>query len=297
MKWVILFSLSIISAFTLADTSAVSQRIDEEIATESNYFVITPHKPNYLLPISYSRNVVDYTQYAPGGNPSQVLDPQHYEVKFQISFKTPIWDQILDSPFSLYFAYSQVSFWQAYNSAYSSPFRETNYEPELFLSWRSDIPIGDEWRIKLIDLSLVHQSNGRGGAISRSWNRLQSRIVFADKQYAISLRPWYRFPEENQDPNKPIDPSLDNNPDITDYLGHGEIMFAYSNNQHTFSLKSRNNLESGFSKGALEATWSFPLHIKMKGYIQAFSGYGQNLIEYDMYNTSIGIGFAMTDWL
>ena len=58
---------------------------------------------------------------------------------------------------------------------------------------------------------------------------------------------------------------------------------------------SRNNITSLFRRGAVELTWSFPIQKYVKGYVQAFSGYGQSLIEYDHYTDSIGIGIALSD--
>jgi len=39
----------------------------------------------------------------------------------------------------LYFGFTAMSFWQVYNDAVSKPFRETNYEPEVFYSWQKEI--------------------------------------------------------------------------------------------------------------------------------------------------------------
>ena len=62
---------------------------------------------------------------------------------------------------------------------------------------------------------------------------------------------------------------------------------------------SRNNLESGFDRGAVEAGWSFPLgnYPYLKGYIQYFYGYGESLIDYDRRVNRIGIGISLNDWL
>lgn len=50
-------------------------------------------------------------------------------------------------------------------------------------------------------------------------------------------------------------------------------------------------------KGAIEFDWSFPVHGKICGYLQLFSGYGNSLIEYNKYSNSIGLGVSLTDWL
>jgi phospholipase A1 len=82
-------------------------------------------------------------------------------------------------------------------------------------------------------------------------------------------------------------------------LGHGRVRTAYKWRNNTFSLTLRNILESGFEKGAVEATWSFPLwkYRFFKGYFQYFSGYGESLIDYDQYANSFGFGLLVTDWL
>jgi phospholipase A1 len=106
----------------------------------------------------------------------------------------------------------------------------------------------------------------------------------------MSIKPWIRISEDYDD---------DDNPDITDYLGHGEFYASYKWRQNVFSLMSRNNLESGFSKGAVELSWSFPLPKwpYLKGYVHYFNGYGESLIDYNQHVNSIGIGLSLTDWL
>jgi phospholipase A1 len=136
---------------------------------------------------------------------------------------------------------------------------------------------------------ISHQSNG-WGVLSRSWNRLYANFVFQRGNFAIGIKPWLRISEEAED---------DDNPDITDYLGYFEWRAGYKWNGHVFSFMSRNNLESGFDRGAVEAGWSFPLHKYpyLKGYIQYFYGYGESLIDYDRRVNRIGIGITLIDWL
>ena len=139
-------------------------------------------------------------------------------------------------------------------------------------------------------IGIVHQSNGQSVNLSRSWNRIYAEFIFHRGNFAFGIKPWIRINEDSED---------DDNPDITDYMGHGELTFAYKYNDHTFTLTSRNNLESGFSHGAIELGWSFPLfdYPYLKGYVQYFSGYGESLIDYNNYVNRIGIGILLTDLL
>ena len=268
-----------ISDFIISDSeepSAIDERIDEEAKVERSNFSIIPHKPNYLLPVYFNQKLQDTDS-----------KPQRSEVKFQISFKVPLFQSIGNMPISAYVAYTQLSYWQAYNTEYSSPFRETNYEPEAFLVWETDQALGLGWRLKATTFGFAHQSNGKTEPTSRSWNRLEGSLIFDNNNnLVVTVNPWYR-----------LEDSDDDNPGLLDYYGHGQIITAYKYNEHVFSVTSRNNIESSFSKGSVQGSWSFPLYGKVKGYVQVFSGYGNSLIEYDQYTNTVGLGISISDFL
>jgi phospholipase A1 len=56
---------------------------------------------------------------------------------------------------------------------------------------------------------------------------------------------------------------------------------------------ARRNLRTGH--GAVRAGWAFPLVAHLKGYVEAFSGYGQTLIDYNHSQTTIGIGVLVSE--
>jgi len=47
------------------------------------------------------------------------------------------------------------------------------------------------------------------------------KFIYEDTNYTISLRPWWRIPEDEKD--GPSDPEGDDNPTIDDYMGHFEL--------------------------------------------------------------------------
>jgi len=262
------------------EVSALDRRIEAERSTRFKPFVLTPHKPNYVLPITYNKN----PNNAPFDSASDgELD--NFEIKFQLSIKFPIADNLFGEQGSLQFAYTNLSFWQAYDTEDSSPFRETDHEPELFLIFENDWEfLGFENR--LIQLGLVHQSNGQAGTLSRSWNRIYADFIFEKDNYYLSFKPWIRIGETGDD----------NNPDIETYMGHGEIRAVYAGHKHTLSLMFRNNFHDP-NYGAFEVDWSFPMSRRAKWFVQYFNGYGESLIDYNAFVNRIGIGIALTDWL
>ena len=265
--------------------ATIDQRIQQEKNLHENSFSIIPHKPNYLLPLTYNEKIQSYDIYQDLTDEDKL---QPVEVKFQLSFKIPLLVDIAALPISAYFGYTQISFWQAYNSDNSSPFRETNYEPEIFAVWRTDKKLSHDWNFKLATLNLTHQSNGQADSLSRSWNRIESSFIFENNHFTVAVNPWIRIEEAT---------SEDDNPDLLDYYGHGKISAFYTVSNNTFTITSRNNIESGFSKGSINLDWSFPLGSNVRGYLQVFSGYGNSLIEYNEHTNTIGLGISLTDWL
>ncbi|TKB49049.1 phospholipase [Ferrimonas sediminicola] len=271
----------------LHDT-ALDHRIAEEQISHASDFSLTAHRNNYMLPFSYN-----HTPNQAPFDPDE-LPLQRAEMKFQFSFKLPLTVPLLDERGRLFFAYTNKSWWQAFNTDHSAPFRETNHEPELFWVQRVDWRLG-EWQLPLWAVGINHQSNGQNGAKSRSWNRIIGSLVLERGDWTVLARAWYRLPEESK--HSPEDTQGDDNPDILDYLGYGEMGVVYKYHEHTFSGLLRNNLDLDDNRGAMELGWSFPLGNKVRGYVQYFYGYGESLIDYDVRSNRIGIGLEMTPLL
>jgi phospholipase A1 len=254
--------------------------LDKE--TRSHSFAITPYRSNYMLPLSY--NNTPNVEAVREADPDK--DLKYAEVKFQLSLKVKLWEDILGKEMDLWAGYTQQSFWQLYNFEDSSPFRETNYEPELLLNFRTHYSIlGLKGRF--INVGFNHQSNGQTEPLSRSWNRIVTNLGFEKGNFSLLLKGWYRLPEDSKN---------DDNPHIEDYVGYGEVWAYYIWKKHRFGVMLRNNLQVKDNRGALQLEWSFPMIARVSGYIQYFTGYGENLLDYKNSVNRIGIGFILVDW-
>jgi phospholipase A1 len=252
---------------------------------ESDRYVLGYHRPNYMLAARYS-DAVNQAPFSPlFGEAASGQGLDSVEARFQLSFKARAWTTD-DRRWGLWLAYTQTSQWQIYNEGASRPFRETNYEPEVFVSFRPDLGLGS-YNLRLINFGYNHQSNGRAQLLSRSWDRLFVEFGIERDRFALLTRFWYRIPE---------DAGLDDNPDITRYLGHGEVTGIYKWGEHTFSLMLRGSVDT--NKGAARFAWTTPRWAgPIRGYVQVFSGYGDSMIDYNWNQNIIGIGIAINDIL
>ncbi|RPH65305.1 MAG: phospholipase [Burkholderiales bacterium] len=266
--------------------SPVRRRIDDEGVLWGERFALLPHRPNYLLPFTHA-----FVQPGDAGD----RPVQRNEVKFQISFKFPLTPPLYDGRAALFFGYTGQSWWQAYNDERSTPFREYSHEPELFAAWAPGLHLlGWDWRVATV--GLVHQSNGRSGEFSRSWNRVFAEAVLdRPGPWWLSLRPWWRIPE--RDKPAPDAPEGDDNPLITRYAGHGEVRLGYAGTLHNWTLMMRRGLSSG-GKGAVQLDYSRPTGIspRLRWYLQYFDGYGESLLDYQTRIRRIGFGVMLNDW-
>ncbi len=273
------------------DSELVKKRLRQEYRTRQNRFAILPHKPNYILPFTFNNNP-DKNSFDLDGDEREV---DNVEIKFQISFKTPFWEKPFGDNSALFFAYTGQSYWQAYNSDVSSPFRETNHQPEIFAAWATDWRLSG-WQIPAFSFGFEHQSNGRSGLNSRSWNRVYTEWILEKDRWVVAFKPWWRIPENEK--SSPTDPEGDDNPDIDDFLGYFELQTRYQWKDNNFGIMMRNNLRQD-NKGAIQFDWTFPLDAKgkLRGYLQYFNGYGESLIDYNRRINRLGVGFVLTDWL
>jgi phospholipase A1 len=155
------------------------------------------------------------------------FDYQRREMRLSLSVRTklasglftPAGGTLRDS---LWAAYTQQSYWQVFNSGLSRPFRSTDHLPELIYVYPTTLQLPAGWLWRYSGLGLAHQSNGQSDPLSRSWNRAYLMAGFEKgERFNAQVRLWQRLPEHG---------AQDNNPDISRYIGRGDLTLAWNVN-------------------------------------------------------------------
>lgn len=230
---------------------------------------VSLHKANFILPFSYSPRFP--------GDESEFI--------FQISGKAQLWDF---GPGALYFGYSQRSYFQIFNEKKSKAFRESNYNPELFVRLPKPLRSLPDWSF---DAGLEHESNGQDLPDSRSYNRLFFAPYWTKGRQAVQLKTWWRIPEDDGRPA--TDPKRDDNPDLGSYYGYGELRFRRDlpwNNQ-LIEVMLRGNTATG--RGAVQVDYSLEVGPVGALFLRVFNGYGESLIDYNRSVTRVALGVAL----
>lgn len=274
--------LVVVPATKKKSLEAMSPRERFEYLENRETFTLSPYEPIYLMPVAYA-NQTNEEPFAALNQPP--LD--NIEVKLQISTRVKISENTLGRKTDLWFGYTQKTFWQLYNKALSAAFRETDYKPELWLSYKTDWPLFG-FTNRFVDIGVTHESNGQSELLSRSWNRAFLRFGLEHDRWVMMFTPWVRIRENIND---------DDNPDIEDYVGKAEFRLYHKGESQMYALVLHNNFDREINRGSIELNVVFPFAGRLKGMLQYFNGYGENLLDYKIKQRRISLGIVLIDWL
>lgn len=214
------------------------------------------------------------------------------ELRFTLSVKKELGN-------SIYFGYSQKAYWQILDQTHSRPFRSFEHNPEVF--WQFD----GAWGLPRLRLGLwEHESNGeqtrydaQGKEVnpSRSWNR-SYLLALGDLApgWQAGGKLWVLLDRKE---TKGISYYQDN-PDLKDHLGNGELVLQWQGQQ----LGSNVLLRQGYLPQTLSLQGEATLKLAPwwggadKGadlFLQAFSGYGDSLLDYNRRIDQVSLGFRL----
>lgn len=198
---------------------------------------------------------------------------------FQISIRHRLTKSILPFNSFLYLTYTQKSFWNIYSS--SSPFRDTNYNPGIGVG---KYIIHNGKFIGTLFLSLEHESNGKDGDASRSWNFISiSGKYFINKHFSLGHRLWIPYVDGGE------------NKDLLNYKG----LFSLSANIISFNKMWWISAEITPRKGwgnantAISIGYKFSNSLNQYFFLRFNDGKGESLLHYNKYNMNLRIGFCI----
>jgi phospholipase A1/A2 len=272
-------------------TGSIMSRLWElDAADKRRKFVVRTHLPNFLLPAHFTTSL----NRAPQSPTRAALAPNDryrpLEAKLQVSLRAKAASDVLLPDADLWLAYTQRSLWQLWNSQESAPFRSSDYQPEAIYvvpvpEGLRALPFGWQWR--MVQAGFAHQSNGQAVPLSRSWNRVYLGAGFERNEFGVQWRVHRRVDESRSD---------DDNPDLTDYIGRGEILATWLPGTATASLAWRTNLKA-LNRGSLQLDLTYPVDSDepagLRWYVQVFTGYGETLLDYNHRQTTLGLGLSL----
>lgn len=195
--------------------------------------------------------------------------------KLQLSFRTKLIRKV-----PLYFAYTQQMFWALQQD--SKPFRDLTYNPELFYRLNFE-KFGV---LKSVDVGWAHNSNGKAGNDSRSYNDLYARMNL-EKEF----RRWiFRFSAQAAY----LHAFDDTNNDIQDYIGPFSVKLSWiqlydawiDKSEISISATSGGKFSQNLANGGYQVSWAFRLggiNLLPSFYLQYYTGYAESLLNYNQY--------------
>ena len=281
---------------------------DPRYSEMSRYFELEPGSDcgtfNFrgYRPMSVSVAIGDEVNQQPYSSSRGLATEQPYqkhEMRLQLSARTKIASGLLTGPTSsgkdsLWFGYTQQSYWQLFSPGLSRPFRSTDHEPEVIYVYPSTLALPWDWKLRYTGVGLVHQSNGQSLPLSRSWNRVYLMAGFEKSdQWRVQARVWQRLHESN---------GSDDNPGISDYVGRGELTAGWNlDKDNTLGLTVRHALRKD-GRGSVRLEWLKSLagdgdrKNALRLHTQLFSGYGDSLVDYNVRRTVLSVGLSLVDF-
>ncbi len=284
--------------------SPLSRFWELQRGTDCDTFAIRGYRPISLAVVKGNSVNQQPSSPAVGHTALTAQSYQRTENKIQLSVRTKIAKGLLtrggdddDNHDSLWFGYSQQSYWQLFSPAISRPFRSTDHEPEVIYIYPHQIPLAGGWSYRLSGIGAVHQSNGQSLPLSRSWNRTYlmgaaEKVLSPQSSLMLQGRVWNRLSESSGN---------DDNPGIENFVGRAELAASWQiNKANTLGITRRHSLRNE-ARGSTRIDWmmaptSAPNYTGLRYHVQLFSGYGDSLLDYNRQRTVLSVGLSLVDW-
>ena len=205
---------------------------------------------------------------------------ENSNVKFQVSISQRLTRSTLPWNTYLFLFYTQKVFWNVLQE--SLPMTDLNFNPGVGIT--KPLFVKDRYIGKLTFM-IEHESNGRDGEESRSWNKVSlAANIFVDKQLMVHGKAWIPI----------IDSS--NNSDILDYSGIYQMgLQMISQNQRftgSVTLVKRRGWNLNYNT-IVELAYRFNRRDNQYFFLQYYNGYGEGLLDYNKFHSQLRVGIVI----
>lgn len=211
-----------------------------------------------------------------GGKPTAT----NSDVKFQVSIAQRLTKSTLPFNTYLYLFYTQKCMWNVFEN--SMPMRDFNFNPGIGLA--KHLFVKNRY-VGKVTLMIEHESNGRDGIESRSWNKVSlASNIFIDPNFMVHGKGWI--------------PIIDgqNNKDILDYCGIYQVGTAFTtpNKRFGFALTMVKRRGWNFKYNTIwEVNYRLFKDENQFLFLQYYNGYGENLLDYNQHHSRLRIGLVI----
>ena len=211
-----------------------------------------------------------------GGKPTAT----NSDVKFQVSIAQRLTKSTLPFNTYLYLFYTQKCMWNVFEN--SMPMRDFNFNPGIGLA--KHLFVKNRY-VGKVTLMIEHESNGRDGIESRSWNKVSlASNIFIDPNFMVHGKIWI--------------PIIDgqNNQDILYYSGIYQVgtTFTTPNKRFGFALTMVKRKGWNFKYNTIwEVNYRLFKDENQFLFLQYYNGYGENLLDYNQYHSRLRIGLVI----
>ena len=202
------------------------------------------------------------------------------DVKFQISFRHRLTKSILPLHSHLFLQYSQKAIWNVFEE--SLPFHDLNFNPGIGIQ---NLVVYNGKLVGNGTIMLEHESNGRDGEASRSWNKVSvAYAAVIDPRLEVYFKTWIPIIDGQQ------------NKDILKYCGIFQTGTQFISADRRWvadvTFVKRQGWNLNFNT-ILNVGFRFSKRDNQYLMLHFYDGYGENLLDYNKYHCRLRIGILI----
>ena len=215
-----------------------------------------------------------------GSRPSR----SNSNIKFQISIQQKLTRSTLPWGTYLYLFYTQKAFWNILER--SAPMTDLNYNPGI--GWAKPFFSSHTGRyLGKMMLIVEHESNGRDGKSSRSWNRVSlAGNILLDNNLMVSAKCWIPIVDGKH------------NRDILHYIGVYQCGLQVMSDNRRFGasvvLTKRCDWNPLNFNAQIELKYRIFLKDNQYLFLQYYNGYGEGLLDYNKFHSQLRVGICLS---